>query len=158
MNWKGYCGMSSVLWGPEYFNQKQTMFSMRSAVSAASLCNVAACTKKCSSVESVPRLHQKNRDKWLAITVINIWPWAPDWAWHKDWPTVSRNVTLTLTLVSSSPSLYSKWYTPNSWCLCRPFCWCHLYMCDRSQRMLCSQKAAARSQCYWEVWVLEHKN
>jgi hypothetical protein len=33
-----------------------------------------------------------------------------------------------------------------------------LYICDRPQRGLCSQKAAARSRCYWDVvWGLEHK-
>jgi hypothetical protein len=39
-------------------------------------------------------------------------------------------------------------------------CWLHLYeyICDRQQRGFCSQKAAARSQCCWDVaWVPEHK-
>jgi hypothetical protein len=38
------------------------------------------------------------------------------------------------------------------------FCWWHLYICDRPQRVFCSQKAAARSQFYRDVvWALEHK-
>jgi hypothetical protein len=38
-------------------------------------------------------------------------------------------------------------------------CWWHPYICDRPQSGLCSQKAAQRFQCYWEVvWTLEHKN
>jgi hypothetical protein len=41
-----------------------------------------------------------------------------------------------------------KWYTPNTWCLSRSLCWwlLYTYICDRPQRGLCSQKAAARSQ------------
>jgi hypothetical protein len=36
--------------------------------------------------------------------------------------------------------------------------WWHLHIFDRLQRWLHSQKAAAMSQCYWDmVWVLEHE-
>jgi hypothetical protein len=48
---------------------------------------------------------------------------------------------------------------PNIWCLSRSLCWWHLHICDRPQRRLCSQKAAARSQSYWDMMLaLEHKN
>jgi hypothetical protein len=47
----------------------------------------------------------------------------------------------------------------NTWCLSRSLCWWHLYICDKPQRGLCSQKAAAKCQCYWDVvWDLEHRN
>jgi hypothetical protein len=54
-------------------------------------------------------------------------------------------------------SIY-KWYAPNIWCLSKSLCWWHLYIWDRPQRGVQSQKAAVRSQCYWDlVWALEHK-
>jgi hypothetical protein len=39
----------------------------------------------------------------------------------------------------------------NNWCLSRSLCWWHLYVCNRPQRGLCSQEAAGRFQCYWDV-------
>jgi hypothetical protein len=48
---------------------------------------------------------------------------------------------------------------PDTWCLSRSLCWWHLYICDKPHRRLCSQKAAARSQCCWDLmWALENKN
>jgi hypothetical protein len=52
-----------------------------------------------------------------------------------------------------------KWYAPNTWYLSRSLCWWHLCICNWPQRGLRSQKAAARSHCYWHVvCALEHKN
>jgi hypothetical protein len=52
-----------------------------------------------------------------------------------------------------------KWYAPNIWCLSKSICWWRMYICDRPRSGLYYQKAAARSQCSWDiVWALEHKN
>jgi hypothetical protein len=56
--------------------------------------------KKDRPVLSSERVHHKNKDR-NCQTVINIWSWAPGWCSTPrltDWLTVSRNVTLTLTL------------------------------------------------------------
>jgi hypothetical protein len=52
-----------------------------------------------------PPLFSESAPPWQDLTcqaVINIWSWAPDWArhqdWLTDWLTVSRNVTLTLSI------------------------------------------------------------
>jgi hypothetical protein len=48
---------------------------------------------------------------------------------------------------------------PKHMCLSRSPCWWHLYICNRQQTCLCSDKDALKSHCYWDmVWALEHKN
>jgi hypothetical protein len=52
-----------------------------------------------------------------------------------------------------------KRYAPNIRGPPRPLCWWHAYICNRSQRRLCSQKAAKRPHFNGVVvWALEHKN
>jgi hypothetical protein len=47
---------------------------------------------------------------------------------------------------------------PKPKCSSSPLCWWHVYIYNRSQRGLCSQKAAARPHFYGVVeWALEHK-
>jgi hypothetical protein len=55
------------------------------------------------------------------------------------------------TIIIHTVQSVHKWYGPNTWCLSRSLCWWHPYICDRPQRGLRSQKAAARFQCYWDV-------
>jgi hypothetical protein len=66
---------------------------------------------RASSIYSLVREGAPQKQDRHCQRVINIWSWAPNGARHKrftNWLTVSRNVTLTLTVLWSDPRLYNK--------------------------------------------------
>jgi hypothetical protein len=81
------------------------------------------------------------------------------WSWtlYVKWFT-NRGVTRFCSVPNIVKYIYINDTPQNTCCLSRSLCWWHLYtcICDRRQRDLCSQKAAARSQNYWDVvWELK---